>query len=169
MEKPISSRDKPGFIYAYSLHQGPRVSRNTYAYFKVGRTTNPHRRMYQFNNTCKLEPKIVELFPSFPSNGKQKVLPTNLEILEKTLDELPKCPLSHRVERLIHLELSSSHKSAGYKCPECGSIHGEWIRVNRRKHPDGTRMTDQELWQSSVRPIILKWVQYGVVASALKG
>lgn len=169
MEKPVSRSDQPGFIYVYSLSQGPRVSRNTYAYFKVGRTTNPHRRMYQVSNVCKLEPKIIELFPSFPLGEKQQVLPTNLETLENTLDQVPKCPLSHRVERLIHLELSSLHKMAGYKCPECGSIHREWIRVIRRKHPDGRPMTDQELWLSCVRPVILKWVQYGVVASALKG
>lgn len=168
MEKPISERDKPGFIYAYSLSQGPRASKNKYAYFKIGRTTDPHRRMYQVSNICKMEPKIIELFPSFPINTGSHVLPTNLHALEKKLEDVPKCPLSHRVERLIHLELSGIYKRAGFKCPQCGSTHREWIRINRGKHADGRPMTDHELWLSNIRPVILKWVKYGVVASAVK-
>lgn len=167
MEKPISKRDKPGFIYTYLLSQGPRVSRPTHAYFKIGRTTNPHRRMYQVSNVCKIEPKIIELVPSFPLSEQNHILPTNLEVLEEKLENVPKCPISHRVERLIHLELSSLYKKAGYKCPHCGCTHREWIKVTRKYHPDGTPMTDRELWLSSIRPVILKWVQYGVVASAV--
>jgi hypothetical protein len=166
MEKPISKRDKPGFIYAYALSQGPRASFTSCVYFKIGRTINPHRRMYQVSNVCKMEPKIIELFPSFPISGTNHLLPTNLEILERKLVDIPKCPLSHRVERLIHLELSSLYNKAAFKC-QCGSTHREWIKVNRLNHPDGKPMTDHELWLYGIRPVITKWVQYGVVASAV--
>lgn len=167
MGKATSNRDKEGFIYVYSTTKGPRVSKDTHAYFKIGRTTDPHRRMYQVSNVCKLEPRIIELFPSFPVVNNQQTLTTNLETLQYTLDQIPKCPLSHRVERLIHLELSSLYRRAGFKCVGCGKTHREWIRVNRRNGSNGKPMTDAELWLSCIRPVILKWVQYGVAVSAI--
>lgn len=167
MERPVSDGDKHGFIYVYSIKNGPRVSKDTHAFFKIGRTKDPHRRMYQVSNVCKLEPSIIELFPSFPVTKGHRTLSTNLEILHNNLDELPKCPLSHTVERLIHLELSSLYKRAGFKCAGCGKTHREWIRVNRRNGPNGKPMTDAELWVSCIRPVILKWIQYGVAVSAV--
>ncbi|GAA5814678.1 hypothetical protein MFLAVUS_008177 [Mucor flavus] len=167
MKKPVSKLDKDGFIYVYSIPNGPRASQNSHAYFKIGRTNNPHRRMYQVSNVCKLDPKIIEIFPSFPIDDNQKTLSTNLATLKNTLAEIPKCPLSHRVEKLIHLELSSLYKRAGFKCPHCGKTHREWIRINRRKGPDGAPMTDRELWVSCIRPVILKWIKYGVLASVV--
>ena len=167
IEKPISDYDKPGFIYAYSLSQGQRASHHAYAYFKIGRTKDPHRRMYQVSKQCKMIPNIIELFPSFPIHQDKRVASTNLRMLHTELDQIPKCPLSHRVERLIHLELSSLHQPAEFKCAECGTLHREWICVKRKKHDNGKVMTDQQLWLSSVRPVILKWLQFGVVASAM--
>jgi hypothetical protein len=179
IKRPLSDRDQPGYIYAYHLEDGPRVSQMDYAYFKIGRTKDPHRRMYQVTHACNFIPKIIELFPSFPKtiDDTPPLMSTNLETRieekEKTTteintDELPKCPISHRVERLIHLELASLYKQAGFKCDECGATHREWIRVDRRKHSNGRLMTDQELWVSDIRPIVLRWIQFGVVASALK-
>lgn len=167
MERPISKRDKDGFIYVYSIVDGPRVSKDTHAYFKIGRTTDPIRRMNQVANVCKLEPNIIELFPSFPLVKKQKTLLKDVEVLKASLPEIPKCPLPHRVERLIHLELSSLYRQAGFKCINCGKTHREWIRVNRRVGPNGKPMTDTELWLACIRPVILKWVQYGVAVSAI--
>ncbi|KAI8638826.1 meiotically up-regulated gene 113-domain-containing protein [Parasitella parasitica] len=180
---PPSERDKAGYIYAYHLQDGPRVSQMEYAYFKIGRTTDPHRRMYQVTHACNFVPKIIELIPSLSGISEKNNIPTprmltNLETValeEKTATVamhgsygVSKCPMSHRVERLIHLELASVYENAGFKCDECGSVHREWIRVDRRKHLNGKLMTDQELWKSAIRPIVLKWIQFGVVASALK-
>jgi hypothetical protein len=166
MKRPVSKRDRPGYIYAYSLDEGPRASIQSHAYFKIGRTTDPHRRMYQVANICNYEPKIIELFPSFPISFDRPLMSTNLETLDRTIDALPKCPLSHRVERLIHLELSSLYERAGFKCPVCGSLHREWIKVDRTSHPDGTLMTNQDLWFANIRPVILRWIQFGVLAAS---
>ncbi|KAI8973582.1 hypothetical protein BDF20DRAFT_810281, partial [Mycotypha africana] len=82
MQRPLSIRDKPGYIYAYQLNEGRLSGVKNFAYLKIGRTTDPHRRMYQIANTCDLVPKIIELFPSFPkSNGP--MMPNNLEALEE--------------------------------------------------------------------------------------
>lgn len=167
MEKPVSKLDTEGFIYCYSFPTGPRASQNTHAYFKIGRTINPHRRMSQVLNICKKMPKIYEVFPSFPLDLDQKLLPTNLSTLKKKIAEIPKCPLTHKVEKLIHLELTSLFKSAGFKCDACGRTHREWIRIDRKKGPDDEPLSDKQLWISCIRPVILKWIKYGVLASTL--
>lgn len=182
MKDPFSDRDKAGYIYAFLLEDGPRVSQVEHAYFKIGRAENPHRRMYQVTRSCNFIPKIVEVIPRFPektsaaavvvAQEEQMVMSANeeeaLQVDSSEMRNETKCPMSHRVERLIHLELASQYQRAGFKCDECGSTHREWFRVDRRRHPDGTLMTDQELWQSDIRPIVLKWIQFGVAASALK-
>ncbi|KAI7897340.1 uncharacterized protein EV154DRAFT_384743, partial [Mucor mucedo] len=86
MEKPISDRDTNGFIYAYSIVNGPRVSKDTHAYFKIGKTTDPHRRMNQVSTVCKLEPNIIEIFPSFPLTKNKNTLRANLALLHGSLE-----------------------------------------------------------------------------------
>ncbi|KAI8384288.1 uncharacterized protein BYT42DRAFT_511733 [Radiomyces spectabilis] len=154
MERPISDRDEDGYIYAYSLVEGPRASTTRFAYFKIGRSTNPPLRMYQVSNRCNFVPQVIEIFPRLSST--------------KTKEErykLPKCPLSHRVERLIHLELTSMFSTAGFKCGECRTSHREWFRVARQYHANGKPMSDAELWETRVRPVILRWIQFGLAAS----
>lgn len=166
MIKPVSESDRAGYIYVYCLDEGPRVSHEKYAFFKIGRTNDPHRRMYQLSYACKYVPKIIELFPSFPTNVNKML--TNLETLdEREIDDLPKCPLSHRVERLILLELDGLYKKGGFKCPKCGTTHREWFKIKRIKNKDDRLMTDKELFEVFIRPTILRWIQYGVIASAL--
>ena len=161
MSKPLSENDGPGYIYAYMLRDGPRVPTSRYAYFKIGRAVDPYRRMYQVSQRCKYTPEIIELFPHLPSKQPSSLV------------SLPKCPVSHRVERLIHLELSARFSTAGFQCRECGTAHREWFRVPRlqQQQQEGVKfaikMTDQELWNLHIRPVILKWFQYGVAVSAM--
>ncbi|RCH85767.1 hypothetical protein CU098_009387 [Rhizopus stolonifer] len=167
MKRPLTKTDKPGYIYAYSFENGPLASTDAFAYFKIGRTADPHRRMYQVAHLCNHMPKIIELFPSFPLVTDRPYMSTNLETLDRKIQQLPKCPATHRVERLILLELSSLYEKADVKCSACGQLHREWIRVERTRYADGTLMTDQELWTSNIKPVVLRWIQYGVLASAI--
>ncbi|RUS14631.1 hypothetical protein BC937DRAFT_93532, partial [Endogone sp. FLAS-F59071] len=64
MERPISQSDEPGFIYAYHFVDDQSSSTDTYSLYKVGRTTNIHRRMYEWNQKCGYTPKLIEYFPS---------------------------------------------------------------------------------------------------------
>ncbi|KAG0170357.1 hypothetical protein DFQ28_000991 [Apophysomyces sp. BC1034] len=105
-----------------------------------------------------------QLFPSFPPQSE--VTHHNLETLDWTIDKLPKCPLSHRVERLILWELASIYRKAGFRCPHCNKMHHEWIRVARFRKPNGKIATDRDVWNMRVRPVVLRWIQYGVAASA---
>lgn len=165
MIKPTSKDDKPGFIYGYSIQKEVTNSQEKYAYFKIGRTVDPHRRMYALSKICKYDPKVIELFPSLPGKGR---MPNNLQMIDGKIDSMLKCPITHRVERLILLEMACLFKKVNTKCPVCGARHREWFKVERKQHPKENRlMTDRELWVTCVRPIILRWIQYGVIFSAI--
>ncbi|ORX61328.1 DUF1766-domain-containing protein [Hesseltinella vesiculosa] len=162
--KPVSTKDEPGYLYAYHLMHGPRVSTDHYCYFKIGRSTNPARRMHQVSNRCGYHPRLLDVMPSQRYSAQSKS--------KRKAERWTKCPLSHRVERLIHLELSSLYPSAGgFKCKSCGTTHREWFRVKRPTiHQDGNEpgrlMTDQEVWLEKIRPIMLHWIRYSVAVSA---
>lgn len=155
MVKPISPKDEAGYLYAYRLASGPRVSTAKFCYFKIGRSTNPTRRMGSVIKRCQHNPQLLDILPATQRTTKS---PTS---------SLVKCPLSHRVERLIHIELSAMYPSTGsFKCDGCGTEHREWFRVARPWV--GTRMmTDQEVWTHKIRPVVLHWMKYGVAASAI--
>ncbi|KAJ8663491.1 hypothetical protein O0I10_000733 [Lichtheimia ornata] len=167
MRKPLSQRDQDGYIYAYILTHGPRVPTSKYAYFKIGRTIDPIRRMYQVSQKCKYVPEIVELFPHMPSASQLKKRLTTANAIHHPAT-IPKCPVSHRVERLVHLELSGLYPHAGFNCKECGTKHREWFRIARQRKPGGSYATDHELWMEHIRPVILRWIQYGIAVTAIQ-
>ncbi|CAO3665819.1 unnamed protein product [Rhizopus stolonifer] len=94
MLKPISKVDKDGYIYGYSVNE----NHLTEASFKIGRTINPHTRMYSLARSCEGKPFLMELFPGL--SGK---VPEN-----NRLDRVVKCPVTHRVEKLILMEMAIS-------------------------------------------------------------
>ncbi|KAL0096729.1 hypothetical protein J3Q64DRAFT_1709127 [Phycomyces blakesleeanus] len=148
MMRSTSPEDGPGYIYVYSLEQGPRVANRRFAYFKIGRSVDPYSRMSQMLQRCQIIPNVVEIFPQ-------------VEAPESML-----CQMSHRVERLILLELMARYNTAGFKCKICGTTHREWVRVSRINNEDGKCMTDHEIWTARVRPIILRWIQFGIMSSS---
>ncbi|KAI8069732.1 meiotically up-regulated gene 113-domain-containing protein [Gongronella butleri] len=170
MDRPAASITRAPPSKLYDCWACPRMSTDTYCYFKIGRSTNPTRRMYQVMNQCGYQPRLLDVMPAWTRTGatlqqqQRKTRPGKAE-------RWTKCPLSHRVERLIHLELASLYPSTGgFKCKACGSTHREWFRVKRPMVLDDTGaqrpMTDHEVWLEKIRPVMLHWVRYGVVASA---
>ncbi|ORY93335.1 meiotically up-regulated gene 113-domain-containing protein, partial [Syncephalastrum racemosum] len=122
MKKPVSMREQFGYIYIYALARGPKIQSSKYAYFKVGRSTDPLKRMYRISQSCKYEPAIIDVMPTLHS-GYQ-------------------CPASHRVERLIHLELDARFNRAKFQCHECHTEHREWFRIKRPEICTGVYMGD---------------------------
>ncbi|RUS33677.1 meiotically up-regulated gene 113-domain-containing protein [Jimgerdemannia flammicorona] len=181
MEKPISPSDDAGFIYAYQLLDGPSSSTDTYCLYKVGRTTNLHRRLHQWSQQCGYTPKLIEHFPttaSYPQpNLRSSPMPSpspspsssSSTSSTSDLDSGPviKCKHSHRAERLIHLELFDKHRADLNTCKGCGNIHREWFKVERRTPLDsagvggvkGERVQNLEGWED-IKLIILRWVTY---------
>ncbi|CAG8806123.1 5399_t:CDS:2, partial [Cetraspora pellucida] len=165
MEKPISDKDEAGFIYAYRLVEGLSTQRDSnLTLYKVGRATNVHRRLYQWSHHCGYTPELIELFPHINQTSSFSSHESFLETLlneesdgsnsfnDERLEQfahIPKCKYTHRVERLIHIELSEKFRVDLGKCSGCGNIHREWFQV--RAGNDG--------WEE-VRKVIVHWMTY---------
>lgn len=93
---------------------------------KIGRAENVHRRLSQWQLQCGYKPLLVRSYPQ--AGTRQKV-----------------CHL-HRVERLIHTELSEWNVKR--QCQPCAKEHREWFEVDGR---DGVREVDR---------IIEKWIAW---------
>jgi len=155
MEKPISDKDEPGFIYAYRLLKGPNSEKNPkYTLYKVGRSTNVHRRLYQWAKQCGYTPEFIELFPKDILSSQEIILIDREESSSLNFDKSeffgsdPKCKYTHRAERLIHIELGARFKADIEKCKNCGNLHREWFKVQNTHGWD------------EVRKIIVHWVSY---------
>ncbi|KAG0234381.1 hypothetical protein BGW41_001160 [Actinomortierella wolfii] len=162
MEKPISTGDKPGYIYAYHLKGAS--SDGTHTFFKVGRTDNVYRRMAQWSDQCGTPPRLLEVFPDQGS-----LAPRDDDDLDDDDEESAKkkgagsdvvtglrCRYAHRVEHLIHIELKPFHDK-DHVCV-CKTNHREWFKV---PHKPGLSHSEQQklAWQQ-VRQTIVHWMAY---------
>ena len=119
------------------------------AYYKVGRTQNLTRRLYQWSRSCPYSPHLVEFFPSPPPK-----IPTSDAT---TADVVMKCAVTHRVERLIHLELEDRFGRVDISSKErckCGRVHKEWFRGGKGKGGGWTE----------VRDVIVRWIGFARVS-----
>lgn len=170
MEKPVSEKDEPGIIYAFQLVDADTES--DYSLFKIGRSTNPSRRMQSIANKCHLTPRLIEQFPDSASSdsrvlmhsmsrsmGKSLLDRVNSRIANPSPNEDVKCRFSHRIERLIHIELRDRFRNPPEICAGCGLVHREWFKV---PHADGRRKgwVVGEEW-IDVRNVIVTWVRFG--------
>jgi len=75
-------------------------------------------------------------------------------------NKIVKCAVTHRVERLIHLELEDLlgrlDYISGAGC-QCGKIHKEWFRGGKGG------VGDEGGWKE-VRDVIVRWVGFARVA-----
>ncbi|KAM7203090.1 DUF1766 domain containing protein [Rhypophila sp. PSN 637] len=149
LAKPISENDEPGYIYIFRLEPerlastpsadastplktpndllapggsrgGKQVvasqSQGTYL-LKVGRASNVQRRLNEWKRQCDHEISLVRYYPYVSSRDP---------------DATPrKMPHSHKVERLIHIQLTGLNMRVTdrEKCKNCGREHREWFEV----------------------------------------
>lgn len=104
---------------------------------KIGRATNVQRRLNEWTRQCGYNLSLVRYYPYIPSASPAAV-PRKL-------------PHSHRVERLIHIELAGLglRVSDRDRCVACGRDHREWFEV------DATRKG-----VADVDRIIRKWADW---------
>ncbi|KAG0207650.1 hypothetical protein BGX28_001168 [Mortierella sp. GBA30] len=157
MERPVSETDKPGYIYSYQLLEFRMTP--THTLFKVGRTDNVHRRMNEWSDKCGSPPILIEVFPEQGA------------LAPKTEDDLSenaaataadneitglRCRYSHRVERLIHIELKPFHDK-DHVCA-CKTAHREWFKV---PHQSGLNDKEQfnQAWEQ-IRRVCVHWMAY---------
>src|SRR2546421_4938811 len=119
-----------------------------YTLYKVGRTTNVYKRLYQWNKQCKYIPELIEAFPKIESPS------SNNEDIES---EIINCKYVHRAERLIHIELKARFKADIEKCKKCGSIHQEWFKVTNLHSCNN--INGMHGWDE-IHKIIVHWISF---------
>jgi hypothetical protein len=94
---------------------------------KIGRASNVQRRLNEWTRQCGYDLSLIRYYPHIPSS--QPSTPR-------------KMPHSHKVERLIHLELSGLGLRVSDKgpCKACGKTHKEWFEVEATRK--GIEMID---------------------------
>ncbi|KAJ2894169.1 hypothetical protein MKZ38_007896 [Zalerion maritima] len=102
---------------------------------KIGRAINVQRRLNEWTRQCGYVLRLIRYYPYIPS-GSPGATPR-------------KMPHSHKVERLIHIELGGAGLRVldGDKCDACGREHREWFEV------EATRNAIRE-----VDDIVKRWV-----------
>ena len=85
---------------------------------KIGRANNVQRRLNEWTRQCGYDLSLIRYYPYIPSGSAAAAAPR-------------KMPHSHRVERLIHIELAGRGQrvSDHRKCATCGREHREWFEV----------------------------------------
>ncbi|KAH6652575.1 meiotically up-regulated gene 113-domain-containing protein [Truncatella angustata] len=84
---------------------------------KIGRANNVQRRLNEWTRQCGFNISLIRYYPYVSS----------------TTPSTPrKMPHSHKVERLIHIELAGAGLRVSDKgnCESCGKAHKEWFEVD---------------------------------------
>ncbi|KAK1753275.1 meiotically up-regulated gene 113-domain-containing protein [Echria macrotheca] len=84
---------------------------------KIGRATNVQRRLNEWQRQCGYNLSLIRFYPYIPT-GSPVAAPR-------------KIPHSHKVERLVHIELAGRGLRVAdrEKCATCGREHREWFEV----------------------------------------
>lgn len=105
---------------------------------KIGRATNVHRRLSSWQQQCGYNLSLIRFYPYVPSNSPPIIAPPgennsgSSPTLKPGSPGIRKVPYSHRVERLIHLELSEMRVKQE-QCTTCGKAHREWFEIQATK------------------------------------
>ncbi|KAJ5280197.1 hypothetical protein N7478_005569 [Penicillium angulare] len=121
---------------------------------KIGRTSNVHRRMNEWTRQCSYDLTLIRYYPytssSASSSPARVPQPRAHAGLDANLVPGRKVPHVHRVERLIHLELTDIRLRDLGKCGECGKEHREWFEVEAAK--EALKKVDE---------CVRRWVSWG--------
>jgi hypothetical protein len=152
LTKPLSVKDEDGYIYVFQLDR-EAISPTTETQLesktlmvKIGRTTNVHRRLSSWTKQCGHTLSLLRFYPYISSASTS---PPSDSLPASTTTTPRKLPYSHRVERLIHIELAASNVKKD-KCEGCGKEHKEWFEIEASR--EGVRRMDE---------VVRRWVAWG--------
>jgi hypothetical protein len=120
-----------------SSRTGNKNSDKKKVLLKIGRATNVQRRLNEWTRQCGYDLSLIRYYPYIPSASPAAVP--------------RKMPHSHKVERLIHIELAGLglRIADGEKCAACGREHREWFQVEATRR--GVADVDE---------VIRRWVEW---------
>ena len=100
---------------------GGGQKKNKKILLKIGRANNVQRRLNEWQRQCGYNISLIRYYPYVSSSS--------------TSDVMRKMPHSHKVERLIHIELQGRGLRVmdRGKCPSCGKEHKEWFEVDNTR------------------------------------
>ncbi|GAA5905590.1 uncharacterized protein JCM6883_005380 [Sporobolomyces salmoneus] len=187
LSKPVSSKDREGYIYIHELiekaHPPTSTSLSTdLTYLKLGRTQNPILRLSQWRSSCpSLDPIVRDILPRRPPSPS----PSQLHGIRARATGggggmmrgfAEKGTRNHfRWERLCLVEIagrievlyndpgsddsngSPSKAKEREKCRDCGKIHLECFRVGRDAFSSSDGGAEEGGW---VREIVERWERW---------
>ncbi|KAL9068000.1 MAG: hypothetical protein Q9161_006523 [Pseudevernia consocians] len=133
-------------VLAQSPNNKNSPSKRKTTLLKIGRASNVHRRMNEWNRQCGYNLSLIRFYPYLPSSPSP--FRPNASSPPASPATPHKVPHAHRVERLIHLELAE--RRVKRDCENCGKEHREWFEVESSR--DGLRGVDE---------VIRRWTEWG--------
>ncbi|KAI1821871.1 meiotically up-regulated gene 113-domain-containing protein [Xylaria intraflava] len=112
----VHQRRTSDVLQSFATRSNQTGSSSRTILLKIGRASNVQRRMNEWQRQCGYDISLIRYYPYVSSS--QQSTPR-------------KMPHSHKVERLIHIELEGQglrvHSKAN--CHACGKNHKEWFEV----------------------------------------
>lgn len=101
---------------------------------KIGRATNVQRRLNEWQRQCGYNLSLIRYYPYVPSSSSVSTPGSASPSPSASVspgDVARKIPHSHKVERLVHIELAGRGLRVAdrEKCEACGREHREWFEV----------------------------------------
>ncbi|KAI9722126.1 MAG: hypothetical protein M1828_004940 [Chrysothrix sp. TS-e1954] len=157
-----SDRRRSDVLQQYSIPTSPGTQRASKVLLKIGRASNVHRRMNEWTRQCGYDLSLVRFYPYVASAAlaaSSSPTPTvgrswqaskdgPSDGPERSHSGIRKVQHVQRVERLVHIELSSQRLKQG-PCPACGREHREWFEVEASRA--GLKAVDE---------VIQRWVSW---------
>ncbi|RPB05639.1 DUF1766-domain-containing protein, partial [Choiromyces venosus 120613-1] len=137
---------------AENAQQGQRIL------LKIGRANNVQRRLHEWSTQCGYNLSLIRFYPHVSASSPGS---TSTKLTTKALNKEvgKKVPNSHRIERLIHLELGDNPENRpDIKCDVCKKTHKEWFSVPATRA--GLRGVDE---------VVKKWIEYGEKSAMVTG
>ncbi|KAG9086735.1 hypothetical protein FRC07_012996 [Ceratobasidium sp. 392] len=185
MEKPASTADKPGYIYAYEI-RNPKTPKEVH--IKVGRAINLVKRLDEWSKQCVSREVILRgWWPGTVEDNDQDnndSVNGSVSLLKGRIKPGEPGKYCHRLERLIHLELSDVTLNGVHLTPaftkkakakptaaSAPATPSKAVKIAKKPCPDcgavhkeiftleratTGKIKDRE-WESVVQPIIEKW------------
>ncbi|KDQ31728.1 hypothetical protein PLEOSDRAFT_1110929 [Pleurotus ostreatus PC15] len=113
MEKAKTSSDVPGYIYTFEILDldAPTVK------LKVGRAVNLVKRIDEWSKQCSSKEQVLRGWYPGVVESEDGDDDGGISLLKGKVRAGTKCPLCHRLERLVHLELADLAFAQAYLDP----------------------------------------------------
>ncbi|KAF3901729.1 hypothetical protein AA313_de0200658 [Arthrobotrys entomopaga] len=183
-------RSRGASITTTSTATSSTPTREKRVLLKIGRAQNVQRRLHQWSQQCGYNLQLLRYYPYVPlgnteapgsERGKSPTPGTSADASGGAGESgnttaqssggkpAQKVPFSHRVERLIHLELRDEYYNKPHVCETCKRIHKEWFAIPGNR--DGVKRVDEVIkrwcrWAEGVEGAVNRREQ-GVVSDGL--